>query len=299
MTSLLVQLGGVVFNALLVIVDVRSGGVPLGVRGRIRGVTVMDLFTGVIHGVWCPSPWSPRKSIMKAAAKRVYDKVAVRAKSATEFIVLLDKRELKTPAKKVLTLPTHALASAVALEWEAQDRFIRPATMPLMKLATTTIDQVPSIRPTMEDSMMRSLESDLVCFRTDEEPTLLAKEDACFSPLITWCAKEMDLPLAVSSDLSLSHPPETMPRAAEILEEADDWELAALDQACNSSKSFVVALALCKGFIGSADAVSTARVAEQHQIDEWGEVEAGHDLDAADIAVRIGACSAFLRLLGR
>ena len=40
-----------------------------------------------------------------------------------------------------------------------------------------------------------------------------------------------------------------------------------------------------------------ARAAEQHQIDEWGEVEAGHDLDAADLAVRVSAASVFMRLL--
>ena len=236
---------------------------------------------------------------MKAAAKRVYDKVTVRARTASEFIVLLDGRELKTPAKKVLAMPTHALATGVALEWEAQDRHIRPATMPLMKLATTTVDQVPSIRPTMVDSMLRCLESDLVCFRTVDEPALLKKEEAAFSPLIQWAADELALPLTVSEDLGLTHPPGAMPRAKQLLAEADDWELAALDQITGTSKSLVLALALARGQVDSAEAVSVARVAEQHQVDEWGEVEAGHDLDAADLAVRIGSGSTFLRLLGR
>ena len=65
------------------------------------------------------------------------------------------------------------------------------------------------------------------------------------------------------------------------------------------AKSLLVALALARGRIGAAEACAAARVAEQHQIDEWGEVKAGHDLDAADLAVRIGASSAFLRMLGR
>lgn len=34
-----------------------------------------------------------------------------------------------------------------------------------------------------------------------------------------------------------------------------------------------------------SQACVAARVAEQHQIDEWGEVEAGHDLDKADLQV--------------
>ena len=37
------------------------------------------------------------------------------------------------------------------------------------------------------------------------------------------------------------------------------------------------------GRIGAAAAAAAARVAEQWQIDEWGEVEAGHDLDEAEL----------------
>jgi ATP synthase F1 complex assembly factor 2 len=235
----------------------------------------------------------------------MYDKVAVKALTAAEvaggngFAVLLDGRELRTPAKRILALPTHALATGVALEWEAQDRHIRPDTMPLMKLSTTVLDQPPDIRPTMTDSMLRCVASDLACFRSSEEPALMAKEEAAFAPLLEWAADSLGLRLAVSDNLVLTHPPEASARAAEILAEADDWELAALDSLTNTSKSLLVSLALARGRIDAATACTAARVAEQHQIDEWGEVEAGHDLDAADLAVRIGASSAFMRLLGR
>ena len=245
--------------------------------------------------------WRGRERVcgMKAAAKRVYDKVAVRALDAQGFAVVLDGRDLRTPAKKLLSLPTRALAVGVAMEWEAQGEHIGPDTMPLIKLATTTVDQVPTIRPTMVDSMLRVLQSDLTCFRSTEEPPLAAKEEAVFAPLLQWAASELDLHLSVSDSLALSHPPEATPRAQQLLADADDWELAALDQVSGSSKSLVIALALARNHIGAAEACTAARVGEQHQIDEWGEVEAGHDLDAADLAVRIGSGSAFLRMLGR
>ena len=51
--------------------------------------------------------------------------------------------------------------------------------------------------------------------------------------------------------------------------------------------------------VSRAGACAAARVGEQHQIDEWGEVEAGHDIDAADLALRVSAASTFLRLLRR
>ena len=76
-------------------------------------------------------------------------------------------------------------------------------------------------------------------------------------------------------------------------------QISALDFCTSASKSFVISLALCRNHIGAEQAVAAARVAEQHQIDEWGEVEAGHDLDAADLAVRISAASTFMRMLRR
>ena len=235
---------------------------------------------------------------MKKAAKRFYDKVSVRAISATEFTVALDGRNIRTPAKLPLIVRSEALATGIALEWEAQGEHMRPDSMPLMTLATTTIDQVPSIRPTMVDSMLRCLDADLTCFRSSEEPALQAKEEAIFGPLLEWCTSELNLKLTVSDTFMLQHPPEALPRAKEMLAHADDWELAALDSVTSTSKSLVIALALARGRLDAQEACVAARVAEQHQIDEWGMVEAGHDLDAADVAVRIGASAAFLRTLG-
>ncbi len=49
------------------------------------------------------------------------------------FHITLDGRTLRTPARAQLLLPSHALALAVAAEWEWQDaKTIRPFTMPLM-----------------------------------------------------------------------------------------------------------------------------------------------------------------------
>lgn len=45
------------------------------------------------------------------------------------------------------------------------------------------------------------------------------------------------------------------------------------------------------------EALTAAQIEEQFQIDGWGMVEGGHDIDAADIRVRIAAPSVFVRLL--
>ncbi len=64
-------------------------------------------------------------------------------------------------------LPTERLAMAIALEFDVQDVFILPYTMPLTTLATTAIDQIskPQIRQYALEGMMRQLRHDLLCLR--------------------------------------------------------------------------------------------------------------------------------------
>ena len=45
------------------------------------------------------------------------------------------------------------------------------------------------------------------------------------------------------------------------------------------------------------DAFRAANLEEQINIEGWGMVEGGHDIDAADLRVRIAAPSVFARLL--
>jgi ATP synthase F1 complex assembly factor 2 len=73
--------------------------------------------------------------------------------------------------------------------------------------------------------------------------------------------------------------------------------LAAVDQLVTTTKSVVLAAALLRGRLSAAQAVAAARLEEDFQLEDWGMVEAGHDLDIADVRTRVGAGAAFLRLL--
>jgi ATP synthase F1 complex assembly factor 2 len=58
------------------------------------------------------------------------------------YQLLLRKYPIKTPAKKLLVLPTRSLALAIAAEWEWLPKGKPvPHLMPLMSLAATAIDQ--------------------------------------------------------------------------------------------------------------------------------------------------------------
>lgn len=52
-----------------------------------------------------------------------------------------------------------------------------------------------------------------------------------------------------------------------------------------------------QGRLGVAGALEAARVEEDFQIDRWGLVEGGHDIDIADASARVSAAAVFSRLV--
>lgn len=66
-------------------------------------------------------PSMPRLSSSGTMGRRFYKKAHMKpAEDGSGYIVLLDDRELKTPARKPLKVPNAALALAIAAEWEWQ-----------------------------------------------------------------------------------------------------------------------------------------------------------------------------------
>lgn len=67
---------------------------------------------------------------------------------------------------------------------------------------------------------------------------------------------------------------------------------------CNSMGNLVLTLLVClQSHLGIHDAIDAARLEESFQMDEWGLVEGGHDIDIADMKVRVAGPTVFLRLL--
>ena len=83
----------------------------------------------------------------------------------------------------------------------------------------------------------------------------------------------------------------------QVLVRADDWQLAGITAASAAARSLIAALALARGRIRPAEAPILLRVEENFQTEEWGVVEGGHDIDAADLAARCAAPAVFLGLL--
>ncbi|KAL6777207.1 ATP12 [Auxenochlorella protothecoides x Auxenochlorella symbiontica] len=236
---------------------------------------------------------SPRET----SIGRFYKHVGVRPEDQGQgYHVTLDSRVLRTPAQKPLTVPSEALAHAIAAEWECQVQRVQPHTMPLMTLAATAID-APRGRAVVVDTLIHYLHTDSLLCR--EAPGRLAVLQAeTYEPILGWARARLGAALRPSDSIFGAGLPDADLAAAQAyLESLDRWHLTALEHLAACCRSVLLACAVVEGEVGVPDALAVARLEESAQIAQWGLVEGGHDIDIADLRVRVAAPSVFLRLL--
>ena len=116
--------------------------------------------------------------------------------------------------------------------------------------------------------------------------------------VMSWARRELGGDLEVSTSIFGADPPEAVLRNAEKrLNGMDAFELTATFNAAASAKSLLIGMALIRGAISLESAIRAARAEEDASIEEWGLVEGGHDVDQADITVRLAAPRAMMSML--
>jgi len=229
--------------------------------------------------------------------KRAYKTVATNRHDGG-WGVALDGKPMRTPGKNALIVPSEALAAAIAAEWDAQREEIRPATMPLTRLAATAIDRTPPQRALIVAETANYADTDLVCYRADHPPALMARQHAVWQKLIDWAARRYGAALAVTSGIfPARQTPATLGAFAATVAAQDEFRLTALHNLTASCGSLVIALALFEGRLDADSAFAASQLDETFQIEAWGE-----DSEAAirrrNIAADIEAAARFLALLG-
>jgi len=244
---------------------------------------------------------------------RFYADVKVVKTGENKYEVLLDGRSVRTPKENLLTIPSEGLAHAVAAEWLSQTSKLRPHLMPLMGLCTSALDQVPEYRQLHIGSLLQFLQTDTVCIRTTQ-PELAKIQKQELDPIVRWFQDTFKVGLrlcqpfadpyarshefASSSQLSSHEQPEnTITRMQWYLHSLDDWSLCGLQLLSQSTKSVILPLAVMLNRLGGDEALRLSRLEEIFQLTKWQSIEAAHDLDEADLSVRVLSGSTFLRLL--
>ncbi len=203
--------------------------------------------------------------------KRFYKVCGVRPEEGG-YVVTLDDRPVRTSSRMLLTVPTPALAEAIAVEWDQQGEEVQPLTMPLMRLATTAVERVAPQRQAILDDLLAYGGSDLVCYRAEHPGELVDRQSELWQPMVEWAASELDAHLAVTNTLVAVQQPEQALQAMRWpLEGLDTFHLMAAHTVTSATGSLVVTLALLAGRVDGQTAFQLGALDELYGLEVWGE----------------------------
>jgi chaperone required for assembly of F1-ATPase len=224
--------------------------------------------------------------------RRFYSEVGL----ADDGTVTLDGKPIRTPRKAILRLPTPALGAAVAAEWRAQGEKIDPHAMRLTRLANTAIDRVALERDRTLAEMVDYAGSDLVCYRADRPPELVAVQAVHWDPVVAWAETTLGSPLAIATAvIHREQAPQTMRAVGDRLARRSDFALAALQNIVTLTGSALIALMLDDDALTEERAWTCAHVDEDYQISQWGWDEEARNRRTARLLEFSSSCQ-FLRL---
>ncbi|MFC7290095.1 ATP12 family chaperone protein [Hirschia litorea] len=206
--------------------------------------------------------------------KKFYKQVAVEKLEQGGWTILLDGRQLKTPAKKVLDLPTEELAGAVAAEWADQVDYIDVAGMHISRLVNVAIDRTPLAREEMALEVARYAETDLVSHLAEGPTSLRERQAEGWAPIRDWAAQELNVFLLPVEGVMASPQPTTSLEAARAHAAGlGDMRLTGLNFGLGLFGSAVLALAVEQGRLMAEEAFDLSRIDEIFQAEQWGEDE--------------------------
>ena len=202
--------------------------------------------------------------------KRFWKAVSV-GSEGDGWTIKLDGRPMRTPARRMLAVPSERLAEAIAEEWRAVGEAIDPRAMPLTGLANAAIDRVGPEARSFAQSLARYSEADLACYRADGPQGLVARQEKQWDPLLAWAKRRFDVDFVTTSGLMhVAQPAATIERLGHAAAFLDPFRLAGLSPLVTIGGSLVAALAVAEGAIMPGPAWDLVSIDERWQLEKWG-----------------------------
>lgn len=225
-----------------------------------------------------------------ALPARFYKTVDVASADGGGFAVQLDGRVPKSPLKSPLVLPTQALATLIAGEWDAQVKVIDLNQMAATRRAFTAIDQIPPAREAVADEVARYAGSDVLCYFALAPQALVQRQSQQWGVMLDWAKADLGVDLVRAEGIvHKSQPPQALARVRDLALATDDMTLTALAEATALFGSAVLAFAVQHGRLDAQGALDLSRLDEIFQIEQWGVDDeaaariAGHQGEAAGL----------------
>ncbi|XP_060794925.1 ATP synthase mitochondrial F1 complex assembly factor 2 [Neoarius graeffei] len=233
-----------------------------------------------------------------AERRKFYQDVSISQGEGGLFEINLDRRKLKTPGGKLFTVPSEALAIAVATEWDAQKDTLKFYTMHLTTLCNTALDN-PTQRnkDQMISAALKFLETDTICYRVEDPPGLVELQKNEWDPVMDWIEKRYNVVIGSSfSIMGPQIPEKTKETFRQHLNSYNLWSLTGLEYVISQLKSLILSFGLIDRHLTVEHAVLLSRLEEEYQIQRWGNVEWAHDYDLYELRARTAAGALFVHL---
>ena len=213
-----------------------------------------------------------RRGFHEAGEKpRRFYKIVGTAEADGGFEVTLDGRCPRSARGARLCLPTKALAGLCAEEWASQEEHIAFDPMRATRLAYTALEAIPTAREATADQFVDYAGSDLICYFAEAPARLVDRQTAQWGPVLDRADLELGLVfLRARGILHQEQPQETLAKVRELALEGADFALAGLAFGAALYGSAVLTLALRRGWLTGAEALSLARLDEIYQEEQWG-----------------------------
>jgi len=188
------------------------------------------------------------------------------------FAVQRNGRYLMTPAGTPFLMPFEKMAQEIAAEWRAQGEKIIPDTMPMTQLFATAVDIVGKDRAKTLGGLLAYTGSELLCHRAEGPESLTTKQHEQWQPLLDWCGERYGVCFAVGCGvMPIAQKAELQDVLRAVLEALDDYRLAGLSSAVDSSGSLVLGLALLEGTHAPEEILRLSELDVTHQAIMWGD----------------------------
>lgn len=213
-----------------------------------------------------------QKHVKQQLPKRFYKSVDV-GTVGDAFAVTLDGKTPRTPGQKPVVVPALDLATAMAAEWAAQEEFINPETMPLVRLVNTAVEAGEEQVPVLRDEIVKYAGNDLLLYRADSPRELVADQERLWDDALVRVARHFGV--SFQPTIGIIHQPQpdtTLAQLAEVVADESLLPMAALVSMTGLTGSALLSLALRHSLLDAEQAWVAAHVDEDHNIRLWGEV---------------------------
>lgn len=206
--------------------------------------------------------------------RKFYQKAEVSGQNGA-YVLILDGRKARTPARNLLSVPVLEFAQVIAAEWNSQGEHIDPGSMPFTRMANSAIDGVSTRRADVIDDLERYASSDLVCYRAEGPDRLVREQAEAWDPVIAWFESVFSAKFLQTVGVShVEQPLQAISALRGAIESlASPFSLAALHVMTTLSGSVLISLSHALGAIGVDEAWKAAHIDELFQESLWGRDE--------------------------